>query len=71
VNPIGWRADVRYVPSGENRSHGSTLGVKLRRFCNGTHFRYVFLSRSPESAFIATSEIPNVSPAAMPSSTPR
>jgi hypothetical protein len=42
VNPIGWRADVRYVPSGENRSHGSTLGAKLRRFCNGTHFRYVF-----------------------------
>jgi hypothetical protein len=42
VNPTGWRADVRYVPSGENRSHGSTLGAKLRRFCNGTHFRYVF-----------------------------
>jgi hypothetical protein len=42
VNPTGWRADVRYVPSGENRSHGSTLGAKLRRLCNGTHFRYVF-----------------------------
>jgi hypothetical protein len=42
VNPRGWRADVRYVPSTENRSHGSTLGIKLRRFCNGTRFRYVF-----------------------------
>jgi hypothetical protein len=42
VNPTGWRADMRYVPSGENRSHGSTLGAKLRRFCNGTRFRYVF-----------------------------
>jgi hypothetical protein len=42
VNPRGWRADVRYVPSAENRSHGSTLGIKLRRFCNGTRFRYVF-----------------------------
>jgi hypothetical protein len=42
VNPTGWRADVRYVPSGENRSHGSTMGAKLRRFCDGTHFRYVF-----------------------------
>jgi hypothetical protein len=42
VNPRGWRADVRYVPSHENRSHGSTMGIKLRRFCNGTHFRYVF-----------------------------
>jgi hypothetical protein len=27
-----------YVPSAENRSHGS----KLRRFCNGTRFRYTF-----------------------------
>ena len=39
---MGWRADVRYVPSSENRSPGSTLGTKLRRFCNGTRFRYVF-----------------------------
>jgi hypothetical protein len=39
VNPTGWRADVRYVPSGE---HGSTLGAKLRRLYNGTRFRYVF-----------------------------
>ena len=29
-------------PSSENRSHGSTLGIKLRRFCDGTRFRYVF-----------------------------
>ena len=42
IHPRGWRADVRYVPSAENRSHGSTLGAKLRRFCNGTRFRYVF-----------------------------
>ena len=41
-NPRGWKADVRYVPSSENRSHGSTLGIKLRRFCDGTKFRYVF-----------------------------
>ena len=41
-NPTGWRASVRYVPSSENRSHGSVLGAKLRRFCNGTPFRYVF-----------------------------
>jgi hypothetical protein len=42
TNPRGWRADVRYVPSHENRSHGSTMGIKLRRFCDGTRFRYVF-----------------------------
>jgi hypothetical protein len=42
INPLGWMADVAYVPSGENRSHGSTMGIKLRRFCNGTRFRYVF-----------------------------
>jgi hypothetical protein len=40
--PRGWKADVRYVPSSENRSHGSTLGIKLRRFCDGTRFRYLF-----------------------------
>lgn len=42
VRPRGWRADVAYVPSGENRSHGSALGLKLRRYCNGTRFRYIF-----------------------------
>jgi len=41
-NPRGWKADVAYVPSGENRSHGSSLGNKLRGLCNGTRFRYVF-----------------------------
>jgi hypothetical protein len=42
LHPIGWMADVEYVPSAENRSHGSTLGTKLRRLCDGTRFRYVF-----------------------------
>jgi len=41
-SPRGWNADVRYVPSRENRSHGSTMGIKLRRFCDGVRFRYVF-----------------------------
>lgn len=41
-SPRGWRASVAHVPSSENRSHGSTLGTKLRRFCDGTRFRYVF-----------------------------
>jgi hypothetical protein len=38
THPRGWKADVRYVPSSENRSHGSSLGAKLRRFCDGTRF---------------------------------
>jgi hypothetical protein len=42
INPIGWMADVMYVPSSENRSHGSSLGAQLRRLCNGVRFRYVF-----------------------------
>src|SRR4051794_4904630 len=37
-HPRGWRADVRYVPSSENRSHGASLGNQLRPFCNGTRF---------------------------------
>ncbi|RKQ90856.1 hypothetical protein C8N24_0671 [Solirubrobacter pauli] len=41
-NPRGWKASVAHVPSAENRSHGSTLGTKLRRFCDGTKFKYVF-----------------------------
>jgi hypothetical protein len=41
-NPRGWKADVRYVPSSENRSHGASLGNQLEPFCNGTRFRYVF-----------------------------
>lgn len=41
-SPRGWKADVAYVPSSENRSHGSRMGIKLRRFCDGTRFRYVF-----------------------------
>ena len=42
INPTGWMADVAYVPSKENRSHGSALGAKLRGFCDGTRFEYAF-----------------------------
>ncbi len=41
-NPVGWKASVMHVPSSENRSHGSTMGIKLRRFCDGQRFRYIF-----------------------------
>ena len=41
-DPRGWKASFAYVPSSENRSHGATLGIKLRRFCEGTRFRYIF-----------------------------
>jgi hypothetical protein len=42
INPVGWIADVAYLPSSENRSHGSSLGAKLRGFCDGTRFKYAF-----------------------------
>ena len=42
TNPTGWKADVEYVRSGENRSHGSSLGLKLRRFCDGVKFKYAW-----------------------------
>jgi hypothetical protein len=38
-NPRGWRADVRYVRSNANRSHGASLGAELEDFCDGTRFR--------------------------------
>jgi hypothetical protein len=41
THPTGWKADVEYVPSGENRGAGSVMGIKLRRYCNGTKFRYI------------------------------
>jgi len=41
-NPRGWKADIAYVKSAENRSHGSTLGHELRPYCDGTRFRYAF-----------------------------
>ena len=41
-DPRGWKADVRLVPSSENRSHGATMGAKLSAFCDGVRFRYVF-----------------------------
>jgi len=40
--PAGWLADVRYVPSSEGRSHRAALETKLKRFCDGTRFRYEF-----------------------------
>ena len=41
-DPRGWKADVRYVPSSENRSHGASLGAQMSEWCNGTRVRYVF-----------------------------
>ncbi len=41
-DPRGWKADVRYVPSSENRSHGASLGEQMSKWCNGTRVRYVF-----------------------------
>jgi len=42
IDPVGWMAQVMYVPSSETRSHGSTLGIKLRRLRNGARFRHFF-----------------------------
>jgi hypothetical protein len=41
-HPRGWKTDVRYVSSSENRSHGASMGNQLRAYCNGTRFRYRF-----------------------------
>lgn len=37
-----YRADVRPVPQGENRSAGGSLGAQLRGYGNGTCVRYRF-----------------------------
>ena len=37
----GEGADVRLVPSGENRSQGAAMGARLRPYCDGAPFRLV------------------------------
>jgi hypothetical protein len=44
TGPVGWQADFAYVPSNEKRSFDAALKSALRRFCDGTRFRYVFTS---------------------------
>lgn len=34
-------ADIRYVPSSENRSQGANMGNQLREWCNGQRVRLV------------------------------
>lgn len=38
----GWLADVSYVPSSENRSEGAVVGNRLRAYCDGTRFTFVW-----------------------------
>jgi hypothetical protein len=40
VGRSGWLADLAYVPSSENRSHGATLASLLAHYCEGTRFQY-------------------------------
>jgi hypothetical protein len=43
IDPLGWMADVAYVPSSENRSQGASLEAKLNPFCDRTKFEYAFV----------------------------
>lgn len=36
-----WPAHVAYVPSAQNRGAGSSIALKLRRYCDGTRFRVI------------------------------
>jgi len=36
-----WPAHVAYVPSGQNRGAGASIGIKLRRYCNGVRFKVI------------------------------
>lgn len=40
-NPTGWKASVRYIPESENSSSGAVVGIKLRRYCDGTRFSLI------------------------------
>jgi hypothetical protein len=36
-----WPADVAYVPAAQNRGAGTSIAVKLRRYCDGVRFRVI------------------------------
>ncbi len=36
-----WPADVAYVPATQNRGAGTSIAVKLRRYCDGVRFRVI------------------------------
>jgi hypothetical protein len=40
--PTGWMADAATSPAARSRSRGSSLGAKLRPFCDGTKVQYPF-----------------------------
>lgn len=40
-SPSGWKASVRYIPEAENSSSGAVIGIKLRRYCDGTRFSLI------------------------------
>jgi hypothetical protein len=37
-----WRTHVALVPSSENRAQGAVMGIKLRRYCDGTKVKFVW-----------------------------
>lgn len=41
VGRKSWKAHVKYVPSSDNRGAGSSMGIKLRQYCDGTRFQIV------------------------------
>lgn len=58
------KADVRHIPSSENRSAGVILGNTLRKYCDGTKFKYAV-----KAAVVTPSPAPS-SPAPTPDPDP-
>lgn len=40
-NPRGWKADVRLIPSAQNRGAGSVIGAKMRQYCDGQRIEVI------------------------------
>jgi hypothetical protein len=43
---------IAYVDASDNRGAGSSIGGRLRRYCNGTHFRLKLFGRRTRAAVI-------------------
>jgi hypothetical protein len=59
INPLGWTADVMYVPDRENQSHGSSLGPS----CAGCATEPAFATSSDSRAIVEPRRLGCANPA--------
>lgn len=64
------RADVRHIPSSQNRSAGAILGNTLRRYCAGTRFTYAGVQTPKPTPTTKPTPAPSAGTTPKPAPTP-